>query len=92
MNAGNTDPWASIEILPARHITMHIDDEALAIRLAGSDWAPVRIIPPLPAGEDVEYDLAEINVAIQAGENLTWERIGPNLCRIVRAGPQEFEK
>lgn len=61
-----------------------IDGTSHAIRIAGGDWKPAMIKPPLPAGE-IEYDLVEINAAVKAGEDLTWERVGPNTCRIVRA-------
>lgn len=56
------------------------------LQLIGGDGKQAMINPPIPAGE-VKYDLVEVNMAIQAGEDLTWERVGPNTCRIARSKP-----
>lgn len=65
-----------------RRITLPLAEPGLMLRETG-DWHTSMIVPPIPAGE-AEYDPAEIHAAIQAGEDLTWERISPNLCRIIR--------
>lgn len=87
--------WVDVERdVETRYATlpreMTLDGPGHAIMLTGGDWKQAMINPPIPAGE-VEYDLVDINAAVQAGEDLTWERVGPNTCRIVRAKPQESD-
>lgn len=82
--------WIDIEDrVETRHITLPskvtLDGSVHGIGLSG--WPTVMINPPVPAGEDIEYDLVEMNAAVRAGESVTWERVGPNLCRLVRARP-----
>ncbi len=86
---GGWSDWVT-RMPPTRRITIPLAEPGLMLRETGG-WLTAMIVPQIPAGE-TEYDPVEIHAAMEAGEDLTWERVSPTLCRIIRMpkpAPQE---